>query len=93
MSSPVGVREFSAMPNPSGSRSTIELTARGFKALPGVASCPSPGPACAREVVNRSTPIPRVMTDAYERIFINGLPQSCPGGPGLGQRWKRAPAG
>ena len=69
MSNPVGVRESSAIPNPSGSRSTIELTVRGFRALPGVASCPR-RTGMRQAVVNRSTPIPRVMTEAYERIFI-----------------------
>ena len=75
----MGLRECSPIPNPSGSRSTTGLTAGGFMALPGVTPCPPPGLADAREVVKGSTPIPRMMTDAQERIFIKGLPQSCPG--------------
>ena len=89
----MGLRECSPIPNPSGSRSTTGLTAGGFMALPGVTPCPPPGLADARDVVKGSTPIPRMMTDVHQRIFIKGLPQSCPGALGLGQRWNRAPAG
>jgi len=67
------VREFAAMPNPSGSRSTIELTVRGFKALPGVASC-----ACTRDVDHGSAAILSVMTEANERIFIKVSRSVCP---------------
>ena len=72
-SNPVGVREFTAIPNPSGSRSTTELTVRGFKALPGVASCP---------YAERGRQPQHPDTQGHDRgIRTNlhrGLPQSCP---------------